>query len=89
MKIVMNETRTKVIEVLKNANRAMTLAEISAEAGVKVSSGTTNGMVAAGMISAVDVEIEYNKVRKDTGAIIGSGKTTVKAYSYVTDVVEV
>lgn len=53
LKIKMNPTREKVLEVLKTADGALTLAEISEAAGVEVKSGTTNAMVTAGLIRKV------------------------------------
>lgn len=51
MKIIMNETRTAVINVLKGASAPMTLAEIAAAIGAeKIATGTTNAMLSAGMI---------------------------------------
>lgn len=48
--LVMNETRKAVIEVLRNANAPMTLAEIGAAIGVDLKTGTTNAMLTAGVI---------------------------------------
>lgn len=57
MKVVMNEVRKNVVEVLKNASAPMTLNEIASAMGVeKVASGTTNAMVSAGLIKAVGVK---------------------------------
>jgi len=53
MTIKMNETRKAVIDALKGANEALTLAEISEIAGVEVKTGTTNAMVSAGIIRKV------------------------------------
>lgn len=53
IKIKMNPIREKVIETLKSANEPLTLAEISALAGVEVKTGTTNAMLAAGVIKKV------------------------------------
>lgn len=49
-KITMNAVRKSVIEVLAVAQEPMTLAEIGAKIGCPVKSGTTNAMVAAGII---------------------------------------
>ena len=81
MKVVMNDLRKAVLAALAASNKALTLAEISEAVGQKVSSGSTNPMVAAGYIAAEDIEIEYNKVRVDNGAVIGKGHVTVKAYT--------
>lgn len=54
MKVVMSEKRNKIVNALKGANAdGMTLAEISAAIGEEVKSGTTNPMVAAGVIKKV------------------------------------
>lgn len=50
MEIKMNATRAAVLEVLKTATNAMTLAEISAAAGMEIKTGTTNAMVKAGLM---------------------------------------
>lgn len=54
MKIVMNEKRVKVLEVLKNTSEPMTLNEIANAIGVeKVATGTTNPMIENGYIKVV------------------------------------
>jgi len=53
IKIKMNPIREKVLAVLKEADGEMTLAEISNAAGVEVKTGTTNAMLAAGLIKKV------------------------------------
>lgn len=50
MEIKMNETRTAIVNVLKDAAAPMTLKEISAAVGFDVKSGTTNAMVKANII---------------------------------------
>lgn len=50
MKLQMTEKRTKIVNALKGAKSAMTLAEISDAIGENVVSGTTNAMVTAGVI---------------------------------------
>ena len=60
--IKMNEKREGVLKVLKNADKALTLAEISELVGSEVKSGTTNAMVAAGLIRKVGTR----KVAKTT-----------------------
>lgn len=50
MKITMNEKRTAILNVLKESNSPITLAEISARVGFEVKSGTTNALVKAGVI---------------------------------------
>lgn len=50
MKVVMNEKRVKIVNVLKGASKPMTLAEISEAVGEEVKTGTTNAMVTAGVI---------------------------------------
>ncbi len=54
MKLVMNATREAVLKVLKGATEPMTLNEIANAMGVeKVNTGTTNAMVANGVIRKV------------------------------------
>lgn len=53
IKVKMNEKREAVISVLKNAEGAMTLAEIAEATGMDIKTGTTNAMIAAGMIRKV------------------------------------
>jgi len=53
IKIKMNPTREKVLEVLKNADAPLTLAEISEAAGIEVKTGSTNAMITAGLIKKV------------------------------------
>lgn len=81
MKVVMNDLRKAILKVLESADKPLTLAEISEKVGAKVSSGTTNPLVTENYMVATDLEIEYDKVRKDTGAVIGVGHTKVKAYT--------
>lgn len=50
-KIVMNELRTNIVETLKNSNEPMTLGEIASALDLdKISSGTTNSLVNAGVL---------------------------------------
>lgn len=81
MKVVMNDLRKTILKTLGDAPNGLTLNELSEKLGTKVSSGTTNPMVSAGYINAQEIEIEFNKVRKDTGAIIGVGHTKVNIYT--------
>lgn len=53
IKVKMNPTREKVIEVLKDAEAPLTLAEISEQIGQEVKTGTTNAMLTAGLIKKV------------------------------------
>lgn len=67
MKVVMNEKRTAVLTVLKNATEPMTLNEIAEKIGVeKVATGTTNPMIEAGYIKVVGTKkvpvITYREV---------------------------
>lgn len=51
--VKMNEKRTAVLNVLKDAKEPMTLAEISEALGTEVKTGTTNAMVTAGYMRKV------------------------------------
>lgn len=53
IKIKMNPKREAVINALKDAEKPMTLAELSEIVGEEVKSGTTNAMVTAGLIKKV------------------------------------
>lgn len=53
MELVMNALRKSIISVLSVATEPMTLAEISAQIGEPVKTGTTNSMVKAGIINKV------------------------------------
>lgn len=50
IKIKMNPTREKVLEVLASTNEPLTLRQISEKAGIEVKSGSTNPLISAGMI---------------------------------------
>lgn len=67
MKVIMNEKRTAVLTVLKNATEPMTLNEIAEKIGAeKVATGTTNPMIEAGYIKVVGTKkvpvITYREV---------------------------
>ena len=67
MKIIMNEKRVKVLEVLKNAQEPMTLNEIAQVMQVeKIATGTTNPMIETGLIKVVGTKrvpiISYREV---------------------------
>ena len=62
MKITMNETRKAILDLLKGAQEPLTLAEISTLIDKKVSSGTTNPLVSAGLLKIVG-EKEVQVVR--------------------------
>lgn len=60
MNVKVNETRVAVVNALKGAEKGMTLAEISEKVGKEVKTGTTNAMVAAGIL----VKVGTRKVAK-------------------------
>lgn len=62
MKITMNETRKAILDLLANATEPLSLAEISEAINKKVSSGTTNPLVSAGLLKVVG-EKEVQVVR--------------------------
>ena len=51
--VKLNEKRVAILEVLKTAEKPMTLAEIADAVGTEVKTGTTNALVTAGMIRKV------------------------------------
>ena len=54
MKVVMNELRNKIVGALEKETEGLTLAEIAEKVGVeKISTGTTNPMVSAGILRKV------------------------------------
>ena len=79
-----NEKQQLFLKVLGEADgRGLTLAEVSAIAGVEIKSGSINTLISKGMVATEDVSYECNIVRKDNGEIVGSTKKTVKAYKLV------
>ena len=60
--IAKTELRDKVLNVLQESAEPLTLAEISAKVGVKISSGTTNVLVADGiLVNGEDKMVEVVK----------------------------
>ena len=60
--IAKTELRDKVLKVLQESAEPLTLAEISAKVGVKISSGTTNVLVADGiLVNGEDKMVEVVK----------------------------
>lgn len=79
-----NEKQQLFLKVLGEADgKGLTLAEVSAIAGVEIKSGSINTLISKGMVATEDVSYECNIVRKDNGEIVGSAKKTVKAYKLV------
>lgn len=72
IKIKMNPTREKVLEVLKKAEKPLTLAEISERAGIEVKSGSTNALITAGLIK-IDGEVKVPVVRYEPRKIYTLG----------------
>lgn len=67
MKVIMNEKRQAIVNVLKGANEPMTLNEIAMKMGVeKIASGTTNAMLEAGIIKVAGTKrvpiVSYREV---------------------------
>ena len=58
----MNETRKAILDLLANATEPLSLAEIGEAINKKVSSGTTNPLVSAGLLKVVG-EKEVQVVR--------------------------
>jgi predicted Zn-ribbon and HTH transcriptional regulator len=60
--IAKTELRDKVLKVLQESAEPLTLAEISAKVGVKINSGTTNVLVAEGiLVNGEDKMVEVVK----------------------------
>ena len=79
-----NEKQQLFLKVLGEADgKGLTLAEVSAIAGVEIKSGSINTLIGKGMVATEDVSYDCNIVRKDNGEIVGSTKKTVKAYKLV------
>lgn len=71
-KITMNETRKSVLEALANAQEPLSLAEIGALIGKDVKSGSTNALVAAGLIKVVgEKEVQVVRTVKVNAYAIG------------------
>lgn len=67
MKIKMNDTRKAVLDVLANAEAPMTLAEISAAAGMDVKTGSINALVTAGVINKAGTKSMPKVVKAKVG----------------------
>ena len=79
-----NEKQQLFLKVLGEADgKGLTLAEVSAIAGVEIKSGSINALIGKGMVATEDVSYDCNIVRKDNGEIVGSTKKNVKAYKLV------
>lgn len=79
-----NEKQTTFLKVLGEADgKGLTLAEVSAIAGVEIKSGSINTLISKGMVATEDVEYECDIVRKDTREVVGSTRKKVKAYRLV------
>lgn len=81
MTIKMNDIRKAVLDVLVNADAAMTLAEISAAAGIDVKTGSINALVAAGVINKAGTK----SISKMVKAKVGTYKLGIRAVSEVKD----
>ena len=77
MKITMNETRKAILDLLANATEPLSLAEIGEAINKKVSSGTTNPLVSAGLLKVVG-EKEVQVVRTVKVNAYALGDITVK-----------
>lgn len=72
MKITMNETRKAILDLLKGAQEPLTLAEISTLIDKKVSSGTTNPLVSAGLLKiAGEKEVQVVRTVKVNAYALG------------------
>lgn len=78
-----NEKQKLFLKTLKEADRAMTLADVSELVGQEIKSGSITPLITKGLVQTEDVSYECDIVRKDNGKVVGSTKKTVKAYSLV------
>lgn len=78
-----NEKQQLFLKALKEADGALTLAEVSEIVGQEIKSGSINTLIAKGMVETEDTVYECDIVRKDNGKVVGSTKKTVKAYKLV------
>lgn len=65
MNLIMNDLRKRVVDVLKNSDKALSLDDISEKLGVVVKSGTTNAMKACGLLKVVGSTMKPTKVKDD------------------------
>lgn len=75
IKIKMNPIREAVLKVLSEAEKPLTLAEISEKAGVEVKSGSTNALVTAGLIDiAGEVKVPVTRYEPRKTYVLGEVK---------------
>lgn len=74
----LNAKQLAVINTLRTANKAMTLAEISAVIGEDVKSGTTNTLVASGYIEKAG-KVEVKKIVKSKVNVYGLGSVDINS----------
>lgn len=76
-----NEKQTAFLTALEGAADGLTLAEASEKAGIEFKPGTTNTLIAKGIIEATDVTFDCLIVRADEPEkVVGRTKKTVKRY---------
>lgn len=82
-----NEKQKDFLEVLSNYQKPVTLAQIESDTGKKFATGTINTLVARGLVTTVDAEIEFVEVlASDHNKVIsGVRKKYVKAWAKVTE----
>lgn len=79
-----NEKQAKFLEILGSASAPLTLAEASEIAGFEFKTGTTNPLIAKGLVSVEDTEFECLIVKADdTKKVVGKTRKSVKAYQLV------
>ena len=81
----MNETQKDFMDTLKDFGRAVTLIEIEARTGKTFKTGTINTLVAKGLVTTEDTDVEYKETKvfkfDDKELVTEATKTvTRKAY---------
>lgn len=79
-----NDKQKDFLRALESAKEPKTLAEISEILGYELRTGTTNPLIAKGLVETSDTEIACLIVRADdTNKVVGKTTKKVKLYSLV------
>lgn len=79
-----NDKQKDFLRALESAKEPKTLAEISEILGYELKTGTTNPLIAKGLVETSDTEIACLIVRADdTNKVVGKTTKKVKLYSLV------
>lgn len=79
-----NDKQKDFLKALESVNEPKTLAEISEVLGYELKTGTTNPLIAKGLVETTDTEIPCLIVRADDPKkVVGKTTKKVKLYSIV------